>query len=304
MVSDLWPEAAVQLGVLRNRVMIRFSEWLEWSTYQRAALVWVVTEWIRDRLIERGYPQERILLLTNGVDLTKFHPLPKAVARAELGWSDQFTVLYVGTHGVTHGLMTILDAAEQLREHKHIHLILIGEGADKPKMVARAQKLGLTNITFLDSLSHELVSKYIVAGDVCLAHVRKVPVAEGILPIKMFEAMACGRPVVLALNGEARRVAVEEAEAAIYAEPENPSALASAILYLYEHPEIAAVMGANGRAYVEKRFDYDRLTEILEEHIATILGQEASSSSQGAPALAQMQKSSPGAHQLNENKVL
>src|SRR2546428_3861740 len=168
MVSDLWPEQAIQLGVLRNHLLIRLSEWLEWSTYRRAALVWVVTEWIRDKLIQRGLAPEHILLLTNGVDITTFHPQPQAKARAELKWDDRFTVLYVGTHGVTHGLMTIIDAADQIRDHDDIHFVLVGEGSDKDDMVAQAQRLGLTNITFMDVVPHSLVPTLLAAGDVCL----------------------------------------------------------------------------------------------------------------------------------------
>jgi len=271
MVSDLWPEQAIQLGVLRNRLLIRFSEWLEWSTYQRAALIWVVTEWIRDRLIQRGLAPERILLLTNGVDTTKFRPLSQAQVRAELGWDDRFTVLYVGTHGVTHGLITILDAAEQIKDRNDIRFVLVGEGSDKEDLVAQAQERRLTNITFMDVIPHSLVPTFLAAGDVCLVHVRKAPVTEGILPIKMFEAMACARPVVLAVNGEARRIAVEEAGAAIHVEPENASALTSAILHLYEHPDLVSILGSKGRAYVKELFDYDRLTAVLDARIATLL---------------------------------
>jgi colanic acid biosynthesis glycosyl transferase WcaI len=278
MVSDLWPEQAIQLGVLRNRLLIWLSEWLEWSTYRRAALVWVVTEWIRNKLIQRGLESEHILLLTNGVDTTMFRPQPQAQARAALGWNDRFTVLYVGTLGVTHGLMTIIEAAEHLREHDDIHFVLVGEGADKAILVAEAQKRGLTNITFMDVVPHSFVPTLLAAGDVCLAHVRKAQVTEGILPIKMYEAMACARPIVLAVDGEARRIAEQEAGAAIYVEPENALALATAVLHLREHPELAAALGARGRSYVKAHFDYDHLTAVLNAHIVAFLEKKAPAS--------------------------
>jgi colanic acid biosynthesis glycosyl transferase WcaI len=276
VVADLWPEAAVQLGALRNRALIQLSEWLEWSTYQQAGLVWVVTAWIRDALIRRGLPSERILLLTNGVDTAKFRPLSQAQARAELGWDDRFAVLYVGTHGLTHGLRTVLDAAEHLRDRDDIRFVLVGDGSEKADLIAEAQKRGLKNVEFLDPLPHGLVPTLLAAGDACLAMVRKAPVAEGILPIKMYEAMACARPIILAVDGEARRIAEEEAGAAIYVEPENATALASAVLYLHEHPDQAAILGVRGRAYVEGRFDYDSLTAVLDTHIALLLEKKAS----------------------------
>lgn len=277
MVSDPWPDAPIQLGVLRNPLLIWLSRWLEWSTYQRASLVWVVAEWVRDSLIQRGLSPEHVFLLPNGVDINKFRPLPKVQARAELGWDDRFTVLYVGTHGVTHGLMVILDAAEQMLSRDDIRFVLVGEGSDKAYLVAQAQKRSLTNITFMDVVPQSLVPTILAAGDLCLAHVRKMPGGLGIVPIKMYEAMACARPVVLAVDGDARRIA-EEAGAAIYVEPENASALASAILHLYEHPDLAATLGPKGRAYVEARFDYDHLTTILDTRITTLLEERKTSS--------------------------
>jgi len=273
MVSDPWPEQAIQLGVLRNRLLIRLSEWLEWSTYQRASLVWVVADWVRDFLIQRGLAPEHVFLLPNGVDTNKFRPLPQAQARAELGWDNRFTVLYVGTHGVTHGLITILDAAEQIQDHDDIRFVFVGEGADKPYLVAQAQKRGLTNITFMDVVPQSLVPTILAAGNVCLAHVRKMTGGLGIIPIKMYEAMACARPVVLAVEGDARRIA-EEAGAAICIEPENANALASAILHLYEHPDLASALGPKGRVYIEERFNYDHLTSVLDARIAMLLDEQ------------------------------
>lgn len=272
MVADLWPESAVQLGILRSRLFIRFSEWLEWSTYRRAQLIWVVTEGIRTHLLKRGLAPERVFLLTNGVDCTKFRPFSQAEARAELGWEERFTVLYAGTHGLVHGLATLLQAAELMQEHEGIHFVLVGDGAEKASLMAQAQQRNLTNITFLDPQPHERMPVLLAAADVCLASTRKVALFEGMLPIKMYEAMACARPLVLAMEGEACRLAAKGAGAAIHVEPENAGQLVSAILYLYEHPEEAAIMGERGRAIVTAHFDYDELTAILNTRIALLLG--------------------------------
>jgi Glycosyl transferases group 1 len=129
-------------------------------------------------------------------------------------------------------------------------------------------------------VSHSLVPTLLAAGDVCLAHVRKAPVTEGILPIKMYEAMSCARPVILAVEGEAHRIA-EEANAAISIEPENPKAMADAILHLREHPDLASQLGSRGRAYIETRFDYDRLTKILDVRIQTLLHEQGSNTFSG-----------------------
>ncbi len=283
-VSDIWPESAVQLGALRNRLLIRLSEWLEWSTYQRASVVWVVTEGIRNTLIQRGLSPDHMFLLTYGVDTATFRPLPQAEARAKLGWDNRFTVLYAGTHGLSHGLTTILEAAEQIRDRDDIRFVLVGEGAEKADLMVEAQRRNLTNVTFLDPLPHDQVPQLLAAADVCLAHARRVPLFKGMLPIKVFEAMACARPILLAVDGEARRLAEQEVGAAIYVEPENPTALASAILNLREHPDRTEALGQRGRACVEARFDYDQLAAALDAHIAMLLGKKGSTSRSMTPA--------------------
>jgi len=270
-VSDIWPESAVQLGMLRNRLLILLARWLEWSTYRQASLVWAVTEGIRNAIIKRGLPSEKVFLLTNGVDIKEFRPLPQAQARAELGWEDCFTALYAGTHGLAQGLTTILDAAELLRDHTNIHIVLVGDGAAKADLLAQAQQRDLTNVTFLEPLPHNQMPLLLAAANVCLVPLRKLPLFEGALPSKMYEAMACARPIVLGVEGEARRLAEKEAKSALAVEPENPHALASAILHLYEHPEDAQLLGQQGRAFVEMRFDRDQLVANLDARIMALL---------------------------------
>ena len=274
-VADLWPASAVQLGVLRNALFIRMAEWLEWTTYRRAGLVWAVTEDIRERLLECGLQSERVFLLTNGVDTNKFNPLPKPRARAALGWDNRFTVLYAGNHGMAQGLKAIVDAAHQLRAHHNIHFIFVGDGSEKPCLQEQAQRENLSNVTFLEPQPHELMPLLLAGADVCLVPVRNVPLFKGALPSKMYEIMACARPMLLAVDGEARRMVEQEAGAGIYVEPENASTLASAILHLYEHPAMAEVLGKRGRAFVEARFDRERLVEKLEGHVNGLLGKDA-----------------------------
>jgi colanic acid biosynthesis glycosyl transferase WcaI len=283
-VADLWPESAVQLGVLRNRLFIKLAEWLEWSTYLSSSLVCAVTEGIQSNLLRRGLPPEHIFLLRNGVDTNKFHPIPQAQARAVLNWDDRYTILYAGTHGLTHGLTTILEAAELMRDRNDIRFVLVGDGSEKAGLVAQAQRRNLTNISFLKAQPHTRIPLLLSAADACLVHVRKdVPLFEGMLPIKMYEAMSSARPILLAVNGEARQLAEKDAGAALYVEPENAKDLVNTILYLYTHPELAEVLGQRGRAYAQARFDYDQLTEALDARIAMLLGKESATSLDVAP---------------------
>lgn len=271
LVSDLWPESAIQLGMLSNRLLIKLAEWLEWSTYQKASSVWVVTEGIRQSLLKRGLSTEHVFLLTNGVDTAKFHPMPQAQARAELGWDNLFTVLYAGTHGLSQGLETVLTAAEHIQDYIDIRIVLVGEGATKTSLIAQARQRDLKNITFLDPQPHEHMPLIWASADICLVPLRKVPLFEGALPSKMYEAMACARPIVLGVEGEARRMVEQEAGAALAVEPENADALASAILYLREHTELAEALGQRGRTFVQNRFEREQLTAELEKRIAKLL---------------------------------
>ncbi|HZU68961.1 MAG TPA: glycosyltransferase family 4 protein [Ktedonobacteraceae bacterium] len=273
-IADLWPESAVQLGMLRNRVAIRLAEWLEWSTYQRAWRVWAVTQGIRDILIERGLAPERVFLLTNGVDINKFRPLSRAQARAELGWDNRFTVLYAGTHGVAQGLNTVLEAARRMQDNADVRFVFAGDGAEKAYLMTQASIWHLENVSFLEPQSHERMPLLLAAADVCLVPLRRIPLFEGALPSKIYEIMACARPILLGVDGEARRLAEQEAGAAMYVEPENPAALVSAILSLRQNPEIAGILGRRGRAFVASRYDRAKLCETLEAQIEALPGRK------------------------------
>ena len=275
-VADLWPETPIQLGVLRNAWVIRFSRWLEWSTYQRAQIVWVVAEGVRDNLIQRGYPAERIFLGINGVDTKLFRPLPQtpAQARAELGWTEHYTVLYAGTCGVVHGLTTVLDAAEQLRERTDIQFVFVGDGAERASLIEQARQRQLNNVTFFDAQLNQHMPLVYAAADVCLVPARKAQVLKGLLPAKMFEIMACGRPFLVGIDGEARRVAEQEAQAAVFIEPQNAEALVAGILHLFEHPEVAEALGKQGRVFAETHFDRDHLVAAFETRMTQLLTEQ------------------------------
>jgi len=270
-VADLWPEAAVQLGRLRDRRLVRLAEWLEASTYRHAAMVWVVSQGLYEFLVRRGFSPTRLFVLPNGVDAETFRPLPRAASRAELDWDDRFTVLYAGAHGPSHALTTILDAADRLRLHRDIRFVFVGAGAEKADLVAQARRRQLDNVTFLDPVPHDRMPVLLAAADVCVAHMRRLAVFEANLPIKMYEAMACGRPLLLALNGNARDMAVRDAGAALHVEPEDAEAFASAVKYLRDHPAEAEQLGLRGRRYIEGRFDYDTLTQTADRCVRDVL---------------------------------
>ena len=255
-VRDIWPRSIVEVGAMpAGHPLIRALEQLELFLYARAKRVVVVTDSFVDELAERGVPREKISVVKNGVDLELFKPSPRENdVRRELGLKPKdFMALYVGTHGMAHGLGTMLEAADQLRGHPDIRFVLVGEGADKAALKARAAELRLENVTFVDKQPRDRIALYLAASDLSLVLLREKPLFKTVLPSKIFEILGAGRALVIGVDGEARRL-VEQAGAGVYVRPEDATGLAQAILNLRARPGDCAEMGRSGRAFVEAHF--------------------------------------------------
>ena len=181
-------------------------------------------------------------------------PPPNRALRLELNVDEKFVVCYVGTMGMAHGLETLLDAAARLQtQNPAVLFLLIGEGAEKERIKALAQSRGLTNIRFLDQQPREKIPAFISASDACVVLLRKTEVFKTVIPTKMLEFMSCSRPVILGVDGQARKI-VEEAEAGIVIEPENSVALVEAIQRLADNRDLCQQLGAQGREYIVRHF--------------------------------------------------
>jgi hypothetical protein len=260
-VRDLWPAIFVELGVLRNRRVIRTLEALEMAAYRAADAVVVVTEGFRDDLVGRGVPAEKVHVIPNGADLDRFDAAGEvdARARAELGaGADECLVLYIGAHGISHGLGAVADAAAKLGGEA-VHFAFVGEGAEKERLVSRVRELGLTNVTLRPGVPREQVSRLLAAADVCLVPLRDVPLFSSFIPSKMFEYMAASKAVIGSVRGEPARIL--EAAGAVVVEPEDAAALADAVRDLAADPARRAAMGRQGRAFVAEHFDRRKLAD-------------------------------------------
>jgi len=258
-VRDLWPAIFVELGVLTNRWLIRALEAMELAVYRAADLVVVVSEGFRDDLLRRGVPAAKVHTIRNGVDLEQFAPGPgdAGAARRRLGASpDQTLVLYIGAHGISHGLTSIAEAAAKL-SGAPIRLAFVGEGAAKGRLEQRVNELGLTNVSLLPGVPRQEVPALLAAADVCLVPLRDVPLFSTFIPSKMFEYLAAEKAVLGAVRGEP--AAILRAAGAVVVEPEDVDAIANAILELAGDPERRRTMGTTGREYVQRHFDRRRL---------------------------------------------
>jgi colanic acid biosynthesis glycosyl transferase WcaI len=263
-IRDLWPEslAAVGIGAENSALhcaLARIARFL----YRTADHIVVVTPAFRERLIaDRQVPPEKISVVQNGVETQLFSPQPKdANVLAELNASGKFVVSYIGTLGLAHGLETLIAAAEELQNSApEVLFVVVGDGAERESVVARAQSRKLTNIHFVPQQPRERIPAYISASDACLVPLRKSDVFETVIPTKMLEFMSCARPVILGVDGQARSI-LEASRSGLFIPPEDPGALSQAILQLAARPEWREQLGRTGREYIVNNLSRQRTAD-------------------------------------------
>jgi len=272
-VRDLWPAFAVAVGVLRNRTLIRLSEWLERFLYRHADRVMVNSPGFIAHVKSRG--AKRVELVPNGADPDMFDPSDAGEAfRIRHRLADKFVVLYAGAHGLSNDLGVVLGAAKILQDvtvTSKVTVTFLGDGKEKPNLEKQAKSLGLTNILFLPPVPKTEMPAALAGADACLAILKPIEEYKTTYPNKVFDYMAAGRPVALAIDGVIREV-IAAAGCGIFAQPGDPAALANAIRTLASDPERSREMGLKGRRYVEAHFSRSMLAEklahILEEMTA------------------------------------
>ena len=263
-VRDLWPDSAVALGELSNPRAVALARKLEELCYKRARRVVVVTEGSRQKLAERGFG-DKVALIPNGAntDLSRPDPVSGAALRTELGLDGKFVLVYAGVHGIAQGLEAVLEAAQRLQAAPDIHFLFVGEGPRKAELLAMKERLGLANVTMLPERPRSDMPAFLSAADAAVVPLRRLELFEGVVPSKMFEALACGCPVILSIGGEARRV-LEQADAGLFVEPEDADQMAQAILKLKADPALLSRYRDNGRRFVEENYSRQRLAAELE----------------------------------------
>jgi len=212
-------------------------------------------------------------VVENGVETDLFSNQPANLdLRRELNAEGKFVVCYIGTMGKAHGLDTLIEAASQLNASApQVLFLLVGEGADKDRIVTVARERGLTNIRFVDQQPREKIPTYISTSDACLVMLRRTDLFKTVIPTKMLEFMSCSRPVILAVDGQARKT-VEHAQAGIFVPPENADDLVAAILRLAENPELRQLLGRNGRRHIVQNFSREQTAQAYEGILEEILG--------------------------------
>ena len=260
-VRDLWPESLAAVGAgsegsLLHRTLGAIAGFL----YRHADRIVVVAPAFVDHLIRHwNVPAAKISIVENGVETDLFRLDPAAMeVRKQLKLEDRFLICYIGTMGNAHGLETLITAAEELQVAlPSAMFLLIGEGAEKERIVQLAAARALTNIQFLGQQPRERIPAYISAADLCLVTLKKIELFKTVIPTKLLEYMACERPVIVAVDGQARQI-IEEAGAGVFVEPENSQDMVKEILDLAEDPEHRRLMGTSGRQYIVNKFSREK----------------------------------------------
>jgi len=259
-VSDLWPESAEKLGIVKNKTILNSAEKLELYLYKKAFIVSGQTQGIIDNIKKRS-SQKNLYWLPNGVDPDWFNPEKYSDQwRYEKGFKkEDLLLLYAGILGHAQGLEVIIKAAFRLNHLPHIHWILVGDGPVKEDLTQLSSKLNTRNVHFMGNQPRHFMPMIVKACDATVVPLKKLPLFEGAIPSKIFENLAMGIPVVLGVEGEAKELFIHQGNAGMAFEPENDEALANCILRLIETPGSIDLFGNNGREYVLKHFNRKKI---------------------------------------------
>ncbi|WP_340424510.1 glycosyltransferase family 4 protein [Yoonia sp. GPGPB17] len=246
-LRDIWPESIRAVGAMKASKVLDVFERMEMFLYRRAKAIVSVTHSFKDTLVQRGIDGAKIHVVTNGVDTSQFSPRAKDPELLnEHGLTDAFVAGYIGTHGMAHALETLVDAARLLEadpDAGDIKLMMLGNGARRDAIIARAA--GLSNITFVETVSKKEVARYWSLLDVAIIHLRRNDLFKTVIPSKMFECMGMGIPIVHGVEGESADI-IARHDVGVPVEPENPAALAAALKRLHARPDLRDRFRQNG----------------------------------------------------------
>ncbi len=261
-VSDLWPESAVRLGMLHNKLALRLSEWLETFCYNHA---WLITGQSQSIIanIQQRFPRARTYHFSNGVDTLTFRPEnANPHARALLHQNAECVALYAGLHGLAQGLDQVIQAAQRLQADSSLGIVLLGDGPTKNDLMKQARTL--TNVRFLDPVAPGEMPGWIAAADIALVTLKTY--IPGAVPSKLYEAMAAGVPVILVAEGEPAEIVCTH-NAGIVVKPGDIAGLAHALATLASKPALRRELGANGRRAAEQFYDRTVIVERFSEFL-------------------------------------
>jgi len=258
-IRDLWPESLSATDVIsENSLFFKILNWIATFLYNKANIIVPVTDSFKSIIESRNINPKKIYVIKNGIDVYAFRPSVDGTSiQRKYNPNGNFVISYIGTLGMAHKIDIILEVAEGLKRDDSIKFLLIGEGAEKERLKKIKERRNLSNVIFIDQQPREEIAKFISASDVCLVLLRNTSLFKTVIPSKMFEFMAMGKPIILGVDGEARGI-LNKAKAGIYIPPEDEESLKKAILKLYHNRELCSKFGINGREFVVKNYNREK----------------------------------------------
>jgi colanic acid biosynthesis glycosyl transferase WcaI len=272
-VQDLWPEGAVDAGLLRpGRVVDLLSGLADW-VYARATRIFVVSDEAAALLVQRGVPRAKIHVAKHWADDQILLAVPRLTTlRSELGLDEAFVVMFAGNIGRVQGLDTVIEAARQLRAAARIVFLFVGDGLDRERLERLASDEGLSSVRFAGAHPAADMPDWYAAADVLLVHVRPGGVASHAVPTKILSYLASGKPILCAMGGAAARL-VEQADAGVTVAAGDAAALAAAVRSLSEQSRTTlAERGRRGREFFTRTFTHDVVIGEYERALEDLAG--------------------------------
>ena len=257
-IRDLWPESAIDTGIITNKWIIKFAYWFEAFIYRKAKKINVLTPAFYTKLVEtKKVSPNKIIEIPNAADFEISDELLNSfdvdAFRKDKGWENKFVITYVGAHGVANGLHQIIQTAEILKE-TNVLFVLVGDGMKKKELMAQVKSLTLDNVVFYDPVPKKEVLKFVLASDMGASVLMKNDTFKTVYSNKTFDYMSCKKPILMAIDGVSREL-VEKAGAGIFVEPENPIDFSNKIKLYLDNNSLIAVQGESGYQYAKQNFD-------------------------------------------------
>jgi colanic acid biosynthesis glycosyl transferase WcaI len=275
-VHEIYPDIGVKLGIFRHRPVVRLVDSMERFCLRSAACVRVLSEGYKKALEARGLPSSKVAVIYDWVDTDFIRPRPRRnTFSSQWNLDDSFVVMYAGNIGPTQGLEQVLEAARLLAAEHCIRFVFIGDGSARNSLQQTVHDAGLSNIQFIPFQPRELLPLVLASADVSLITLRRGLGTDSV-PSKLYSILASGRPVIAATDiGTDARNLILRAGCGLSVEPENPQALAQAILDLYGDDVYRGALGANGRAYVVQHHSMTPNAREFYKLSQSLLGREA-----------------------------
>ncbi|MFO8030397.1 MAG: glycosyltransferase family 4 protein [Cyclonatronaceae bacterium] len=256
-IRDLWPESIKSVEMLDEGLIYRILERIEMRLYQSATHIIPNTDAFKKRLVERGVPEDKISVIPNGTNFELFIPMEAdPELKSRLGLQGKFIVGYIGTLGLAHALDFVIESIARLNDNS-IHFLFIGDGAVKDSIMQRTAELNLKNVSFLDPVPKNDIPRYLALVDASLAPLKKTETFKTVIPSKIFEAGAMGKPMLLGVDGQARSI-VEAYGSGLYFEPENTEDFITKVKKLAGDRELQQRLGEGGKK-LARAFDRKKL---------------------------------------------